>query len=90
MDSRLENKTNLESHVWVLASNFRICRERTLKNTNYTQANSANATDDEIKNFSNCVAKHLKAVALFPSVLNWEKYACMSDKQWRLYLKSLF
>ena len=70
MDSRLENKTNLENHVWVLGSNFRICRERTLKNTNYTQANSADLSADELKNFSNCVAKHLKAVALFPSVFN--------------------
>ena len=70
MDSRLEHKLNLESHVWMLASSFRICRDKSLKATDYSKQNTGNASDEEIKNFSNCVSKHLKAVALFPSMLD--------------------
>lgn len=45
----LESKLNLESHVWVLASTFKVCKDRTMKNTNYANAASANATEEEIR-----------------------------------------
>jgi hypothetical protein len=67
---RLESKLNLEGHVWLLTGVFKTCKDRTIKNTNYSNAASANATDDEIKQFTNCVTKNLKAVALFPSIIN--------------------
>jgi hypothetical protein len=66
---RVQDKVNLESHVWLLAGIFKNCKDRTQKNTNWSQAASANATDDEIKSFSNCVVKNLKAVALFPTAI---------------------
>jgi len=66
---RVQDKINLESHVWLLAGIFKNCKDRTAKNVNWSQAASANPTDDEIKQFSNCVAKNLKGVALFPSLI---------------------
>ena len=70
MERNLEDKTNLEAHVWLLTSSFKICRDRTLKNTNYGQQNSAITTEEEQRSFANCVTKHLKSVALFPSIIN--------------------
>lgn len=67
---RVQDKLNLEAHVWTLSAIFKTCKDRTMKNTNYTNPASANATDDEFKQFSNCVTKNLKAVALFPSIIN--------------------
>ena len=66
---RVQDKVNLESHVWLLAGIFKNCKDRTVKNANWNQPASANATEDEIKAFSNCVTKNLKAVALFPTVI---------------------
>ncbi len=66
---RVQDKLNLESHVWLLSGVFKNCKDRTIKNSNWSQAASANATEDELKQFSNCVTKNLKAVALFPSVI---------------------
>lgn len=67
---RVQDKFNLESHVWALTAVYKTCKDRTVKNTNYSNAASANATDDELKQFSNCVTKNLKAIALFPSIIN--------------------
>lgn len=47
MENILEHRINIESHVWLLTSSFKLCRDRTLKNTNYSQASSAYATDEE-------------------------------------------
>lgn len=60
------DKTTLESHVWVFSGIFKNCKDRVIKNANYTSEASAKATDEEIKSFSNCVAKNIKAVALYP------------------------
>ena len=67
---RVQDKLNLEAHVWTLSAVFKTCKDRTIKNTNYSTPASANATDDEFKQFSNCVTKNLKAIALFPSIIN--------------------
>ena len=66
---RVADKLILESHVWVLTGIFKNCKDRTQKNTNWSQPASGTATDDEIKQFSNCVTKNLKAVALYPTVI---------------------
>ena len=47
MEKSLEDRVNLEAHVWLLASTFKICRDRTIKNTNYSQAASAKVSDEE-------------------------------------------
>jgi hypothetical protein len=70
MDSRLESTLNLEAHVWTLSSVFTVCRERAIKNVNYHHANSGALSDEEVRSFANCVTKHVKAIALFPSVIN--------------------
>ena len=70
MDSNLIDKLNLEAHVWTLNNSFKLCRERALKNNNFHQPNSAQATEDELKTFTNCVTKSVKAIALFPTILN--------------------
>jgi hypothetical protein len=67
---RVQDKLNLEAHVWTFSAIYKNCKDRTNKNTNYSNPASANATDDEIKQFTNCVTKNLKAVALFPSIIN--------------------
>jgi hypothetical protein len=70
MESKLLHKTNLEANIWAYNNIFKVCRDRSLKNTNYNQAASALATDEELRQFTNCCTKHLKAAALFPSVIN--------------------
>ena len=67
---RVQDKLNLEAHVWTLSGVFKTCKDRTTKNTNYTTPASGNATDEEMKQFTNCVTKNLKAIALFPSIIN--------------------
>ena len=44
---RVQDKLNLEAHVWTLSAVFKTCKDRTIKNTNYSTPASANATDDE-------------------------------------------
>ena len=66
---RLQDKLNLESHVWALTGIFKTCKDRTIKNANWSNANSAIASEEEIKQFSNCVTKSLKAIALFPATI---------------------
>lgn len=68
--NRVQEKINLEAHVWVLSSVFKTCKDRAIKNTNYANPASAVATDDEVKQFTNCVTKNLKAIALYPSIIN--------------------
>ena len=65
----LQSKLNLEAHVWILSAAFKTCKDRTLKNTNYSTPASANASDEEIRQFTNCVTKHFKAIALAPSIV---------------------
>ena len=67
---RVQDKLNLEAHVWTLSAIYKNCKDRSIKNANYSNAASGNATDEEIKQFTNCVTKNLKAVALFPSIIN--------------------
>lgn len=67
---RLQDKLNLEGHVWTLTAAFKTCKDRSIKNANWSQAASAQATDEEMKTFNNCIVKHLKAIALFPSTIN--------------------
>lgn len=66
---RIGDKLNLEAHVWVLTGIFKTCKDRTIKNSNWAQANSAVATEEETKQFTNCVTKSLKAVALYPTTI---------------------
>jgi hypothetical protein len=66
---RVQDKINMESHIWLFSGIFKNCKDRTIKNANWAQPASAKATEDEIKQFSNCVSKNLKAVALFPAVI---------------------
>jgi hypothetical protein len=66
---RVQDKVNLEAHVWTLTGVFKTCKDRTMKNTNWAQPASAQASDDEIKQFANCVTKSLKAIALFPTTI---------------------
>lgn len=68
--NRVQEKVNLEAHVWVLSSVFKTCKDRAIKNTNYANPASGVATDDEVKQFTNCVTKNLKAIALYPSIIN--------------------
>ena len=44
---RVQDKLNLEAHVWTLSAVFKTCKDRAIKNTNYNTPASANATDDE-------------------------------------------
>ena len=67
---RVQDKLNLESHVWTFSAIFKNCKDRASKTTNYANPASANASDEEIKQFTNCVTKNLKAIALFPSIIN--------------------
>ena len=67
---RVQDKLNLEAHVWTLSAIYKNCKDRSIKNANYSNPASGNATDEEIKQFTNCVTKNLKAVALFPSIIN--------------------
>ena len=67
--NNIEDKLNVEAHVWLLTGIFKTCKDRSIKNANWAQAASGQATEDELKQFGNCVKKSLKAVALFPSVI---------------------
>jgi len=67
---RIEDRINLEAHVWVLSSIYKSCKDRSIKNANFNQPASGTATDDEMKVFTNCVTKSLKGIALFPSIIN--------------------
>ncbi len=67
---RVQDKLNLEAHVWTLSAIYKNCKDRSTKNSNFANAASGTATDDEIKQFTNCVTKNLKAIALFPSIIN--------------------
>jgi len=69
MNKSIEDKINLESHVWLLTGVFKTCKDRTIKNQNWSQPSSAQASEEELKQFGNCVRKSLKAVALFPSTI---------------------
>lgn len=67
---RVQDKLNLEAHAWGFTAIFKNCKDRSIKNANYTNPASANATDEEIKQFTNCVTKNFKAIALYPSIIN--------------------
>ena len=62
------DKTNIESHVWIFSGIFKNCKDRAVKNANWSQEASAKATEEEIKQFSNCIAKNIKAMALYPTI----------------------
>ena len=64
----LHNRANFEANVWTFTAIFKTCKDRAIKNSNWSQAASANTTDEEIKQFTNCVTKSFKAVALYPSI----------------------
>ena len=70
MDHSLQGKVNIEGHVWLLSSTFKNCKDQVVKKANYNQPASANSSDEELRLFSNCVTKSLKAVALFPASIN--------------------
>lgn len=48
-------KAQLESQVWLYAASFKNCKDRTAKTVDYTKPASAVASEDELKQFSNCI-----------------------------------
>jgi hypothetical protein len=69
MDNTHE-KLNIEAHVWLMSGIFNNCKNRATKNSNWNQPASAVATEEELKQFTNCITKSFKGVALFPSIIN--------------------
>ncbi len=67
---RVEDKLNLEAHVWLLSGVFKSCKDRTMKASDFNKPGSGVASDEELRQFTNCVTKNLKAVALFPATIN--------------------
>ena len=67
---RAQEKLNIEGNVWLLAEIFNNCKTRATKNSNWNNPASAIATEEELKQFSNCVTKSFKGVALFPTIIN--------------------
>ena len=61
MDNKFQEKFNLEAQIWHHSNTFRICKERVLKNVNFTKSGSEKSSDKEIKEFENCVIKNFKA-----------------------------
>jgi hypothetical protein len=60
----------MEAHVWLMSEIFNNCKTRATKNSNWSQPASGVATEDELKQFTNCVTKSFKGIALFPSIIN--------------------
>jgi hypothetical protein len=69
MDTKLQDKINIESNVWTQAMTFKLCKDRVLKNPDFSKPNSGVASEEELRQFSNCVTKSFKSIVLFPSVL---------------------
>jgi hypothetical protein len=67
---RGQDKLSIEGNVWLLSEIFNNCKARATKNSNWSNPASANVTDEEIKQFTNCVTKSFKGVALFPTIIN--------------------
>ena len=67
---RTQEKLNLEAHVWLLSEIYSNCKTRSIKNANWTNPDSGNATEEELKNFTNCVTKSFKGIALYPTIIN--------------------
>jgi hypothetical protein len=67
---RPQDKVNIEAHVWLMSEIFNNCKNRATKNSNWSQPASAAATEEELKQFTNCVTKSFKGIALFPSIIN--------------------
>ena len=67
---RTQEKLNMEAHVWLMSEIFNNCKTRATKNSNWSQPASGVATEDELKQFTNCVTKSFKGIALFPSIIN--------------------
>ena len=68
--NRGQDKLNIEANVWLLSEVFNFCKTRATKNSNWSNAASANASEEEIKQFTNCVIKSFKGVAMFPTIIN--------------------
>jgi len=49
MSSSLSDTINLEANVWTYAAVFKTCKDRAIKNANYSNPASGSATDDEVK-----------------------------------------
>ena len=67
---RAQEKLNIEAHVWLMSEIFNNCKTRATKNSNWSQPASGVATEEEVKQFTNCVTKSFKGIALFPSIIN--------------------
>lgn len=48
MEREIESKLNLETGVWAYSSVFRTCKQKTLKNVDYTKAGSDVNSDAEV------------------------------------------
>jgi hypothetical protein len=70
MDDHRITKEVMEMHVWQFDHIFKNCKERTMKNTNWTQAASGKATEEELRQFTNCVTKNIKAIAVYPTIID--------------------